>query len=151
MVGLFSMAKNKPHTYKKKENGKNNVGVKDKYTLSFCLNELSEMVKYIESDEGYDVVLIKELTVYRGYSHQKWSEILNKFPESKEIQDTIKKIEDILEMRLYKAALTNQVNPTMAIFGLKNKYEWRDKVETENENKHSGEITITRKIVSAKD
>lgn len=123
--------KNKPHTYNKKPNGKNDVGVKEKYTAEFCKNELNEMMKHINSEDGSDVVLIKELCILRGFSHQKWSEIVNKFPEEKEIQDTIKKIEDILEMRLYKAGLTNSVNPTMCIFGLKNKYNWTDKSETE--------------------
>lgn len=137
------MAKNKPHTYKKKPNGKNNVGVKDKYTASFCLNELSEMKKYIESDDGSDVVLIKELTLYRGFSYQRWSEITAKYAENKEISDTIKKIEDILETRLYKAGLTNQVNTTMAIFGLKNKYRWVDKNETEVTGKDGKDLIPT--------
>jgi hypothetical protein len=125
------MKKDKPHTYKKKENGKNDVGAKEKYTADFCINELNEMMKHINSDDGSDVVLIKELCILRGFSHQRWSEITAKFADNLEISDTIKKIEDILEMRLYKAGLTNSANSTLVIFGLKNKYKWVDKIDTE--------------------
>lgn len=129
------MAKNKPHTYTQKPNGKNNVGVKEKYTREFCWNEVQEMLNHINSEEGADIVLLKELCIYRGFSHQKWSEITNKFIDDEEIQDTLKKIENILEMRLYKAGLTNQANPTMVIFGLKNKYGWFDKQEYDHSSK----------------
>jgi hypothetical protein len=123
------MAQNKKHRYTKKMNGKNNVGAKEKYTKEFCFNELNEMIKYMESEDGSDVVLIVELCLYRGYSKQRWSEISNKFTDCQEISELIKKIENTLEARLYKAGLTNQVNPTMCIFGLKNKYQWHDRIE----------------------
>jgi hypothetical protein len=120
------MAKNKKHIFSKKENGKNATGAPEKWTFDFCMNELDEMQKYLNSEDGSDLVFLSELCLYRGYSHQKWSEISNKFEKEKEIIDIIKKIEETLENRLYKAALTNQVNATMAIFGLKNKYKWKD-------------------------
>lgn len=139
----------KKHVYKKKSNGKNNVGVKEKYTRDFCLNELNEMFKHINSDDGADIVLLKELCLYRGFSHQKWSEIINKFLDDKEIQDLIKKIEDTLEMRLYKAGLTNSANPTMVIFGLKNKYKWQDQQQLDHSSS-DGSMTPKDNIIVLK-
>jgi len=115
--------------YKKKENGKNQTGRQEKYTLEFVSNELNEMLKYIDSDEGSDVVFIGELCLWRGYSSQRWSEITKKFSDNDYISETIKNIEQKLEYRLFKAGLSNEANATMVIFGLKNKYIWKDKHE----------------------
>lgn len=145
------MAKNKPHTYAKKENGKNNVGAKEKYTTEFVTNELKEMLDYINSDDGSDVVFIGELCLYRGYSPQRWSEISLKHKENEEITETIKIIEAKLEFRLYKAGLTNQVNATVCLAGLNNKYRWenaKQKIEADHTSK--GEKISIAPIVWAK-
>lgn len=117
------------------KNNKHALGHKgykpEKWTAEFCLNELNEIEKYIQSEDGEDVVFIIECCLYRGYSSNKWSEMKNKFAENLELSETIKRIEDFLEVRLYKAGLTNAVNSTMAIAGLNNKYRWANKYEND--------------------
>jgi len=108
----------------------------EKWTADFCLNELAEIEKHIQSEDGEDIVFIIECCLYRGYSSNRWSEMKSKFKENEQISESIKRIEDFLEVRLYKAGLTNAVNSTMAIAGLNNKYRWANKYEHE----HSGEI-----------
>jgi hypothetical protein len=137
---LKKMAKKKE--YNIKENGKNEVGRAEKWTAEFCLNELSEIDKHLKSDEGKFIVLIIECCLYRGYSSNRWSEMKTKFKENEIISETIKRIEDFLEARLYNAGLSNAVNSTMAIAGLNNKYRWANKYEHE----HSGEIKTKTEI-----
>ena len=129
-----------------KKGNKNALGHKgykpEKWTAEFYLNELNEIEKYIHSDEGKYIVFIIECCLYRGYSSNKWSEMKNKFADNIELLETIKRIEDFLEVRLYKAGLTNEVNSTMAIAGLNNKYRWANKYEHDL----SGEIKTDNKV-----
>jgi hypothetical protein len=119
------MAKDK-RVYKKKANGKINVGVKEKYTAAFMLNEIKEINAFLDSDEGNDIVFIGEMCIIRGYSPQRWSEIKDRHIDNKIITESIKIIEAKLEYRLYKAGLTNAVNATMCLAGLNNKYRWEN-------------------------
>lgn len=116
------------HIKNKKPNGKLATGRPEIWTREKVKNELEWMLAHLESADGQDVVLKKELCILRKYAYHTFSMELSKYDEFSYI---IKRIEDILESRLYKAALTNDVNPTMAIFGLKNHYNWKDKTETD--------------------
>jgi hypothetical protein len=118
----------KGHIKKRKENGKLATGRPEIWTKQHVKKELDWMLHHLQSPEGQDIVLKKELCIIRQYSYHVFSIELSKYTE---FLSFIKRIEDILETRLYKAALTNDVNPTMAIFGLKNHYAWKDKTESE--------------------
>lgn len=130
-----------------KKGNKNALGHKgykpEKWTAEFYLNELNEIEKYIHSDDGSDVVFIIECCLYRGYSSNKWSEMKNKFADNIELSETVKRIEDFLEVRLYKAGLTNAVNSTMAIAGLNNKYRWANKYEHDLKTAEKPQINIS--------
>jgi hypothetical protein len=109
------------------------TGRPEKYTIDFCLKEINEISKRLFSD-GQEEGKIKYFTWHdlvrdKDYPRQQISEWRKKFVENKEFSDTIKKIESELENRLYKYALLNKINPTMAIFGLKNNYGWKDRTE----------------------
>ncbi len=138
----------KPYVYKKKKkNGKSKVGREEKYTPKFVTDELQAMIDYMNSEDGSDVIFISELCLHRGYSPQRWSEIANKYADNENISETIKRIESILEIRLYKAGLTGAVNPTMALAGLNNKYKWiNGKQLNENVNANVNMNTDKTKI-----
>lgn len=115
----------------------------EKWTAEFCLNELSEIESYIKSDEGKYFVFIAECCLYRGYSSNRWCEMKSKFSDNKEISEFIKRIEDFLEIRLFKAGLANEVNSTMAIAGLNNKYRWANKYEHDLKTAEKPQINIS--------
>ena len=60
-----------------------------------------------------------------------WAYWKEKFEDDDEVFRPIKKIEQIFEDRLFEKALKGDYNQTMAIFGLKNNHEWRDRTEVE--------------------
>lgn len=99
------------------------------HTKEYVLKELKGMLEYVNKDQG--VVFINGLFTGKPYSRQRFSEWSNKYKDNKEIQDTLKKIENILEDRVVDGALKGVLNNIMSIFLLKNKYLWKDKHETD--------------------
>jgi hypothetical protein len=71
----------------------------------------------------------------KDYSRQRFSEWANKFTDVPEISDTIKKIDEICETRLFSGALSGDHIPSVAIFGLKNNHGWKDRTEVEQTTK----------------
>lgn len=102
----------------------------EKYTREFVLNELNDMLVEIDRDQG--IFFINQLFEKRDYSRQRYSDWAKKFDGDEEIMDTIKRLEGQLENRLVIGALTGALNPTMSIFTLKNKHDWKDRTEVEN-------------------
>lgn len=60
---------------------------------------------------------------------QLWSDWSKKFADNKTVSESIKKIDQIFEDKLFTKALKGSVNGTVAIFGLKNNHDWKDKTE----------------------
>lgn len=89
-----------------------------------------EMAEYTKNTE---IPIMAEF----AYTHDYPREELYKH---KELAHSIKKMMEKKESQLEKLALTNKVNPTMAVFSLK-QLGWKDKHQVEN----SG--SIERKIV----
>lgn len=108
---------------------KNKSGRPEIYTLEFCLNEIKQFWQTILNDNKTKVLLWQDLTRNKPYSRQRISEWVKKFEDNEEFSDTIKKINDELESRLFKLGLSKLGNPAMAIFGLKNNHGWKDKSE----------------------
>jgi hypothetical protein len=100
-----------------------------KYTAEFVLTELQSMIDIARANQ--DLVIMSELFESKDYSVQRFSEWEKKFEEHEQISESIKKLKDIFELRVNKGGLTNKLNPTMAIFNLKNNYKWVDKHETD--------------------
>jgi len=101
------------------------------YTLEFCLNEIKEIWKILKIDIENKYITWHDLIRLKPYSAQRISEWRKEFVYDIEFSETIKKIDGELENKLYNLGLKGQVNTTMAIFGLKNNYNWKDKTETE--------------------
>jgi hypothetical protein len=72
-------------------------------------------------------------------------ETLIDYQENKgyEFSDAIKRAKLKCENWVEEGALMNKVNPTSAIFNLKNNYGWKDKVEQELSNPDGNLKTIT--------
>ncbi len=110
-----------------------------KYTYDYCLKEILLFKNKLFDDgrkegAGLQYFTWHDLIRDRPYSRQRISEWREKFKDEPKFSDTLKKIDEELENRLFKFALVNKVNPTMAIFSLKNNYGWKDKQDIE----HSG-------------
>jgi hypothetical protein len=111
------------------------------FTEEFVFNKANEMLEFINSAEGKNIIFITELCLKQGWSGQKWSEELKNYPENKQITETIKAIEETLELRLAKGLLAGKLNATGAIFTLKNKYKWKDKHDIEHANNPDNPIS----------
>ena len=113
---------------------KGTAGRPEKYTIDFCLKEIEEFWEVLKDDASTDDELGKitwhDLVKDKPYSRQRISEWREKFKDDEIFSDTMKKIEDELENRLFKLGLKSKANPTLVIFGLKNNYGWKDKTET---------------------
>jgi hypothetical protein len=107
------------------------AGRPTKYTYEYCLKEILLFKERLFSDGGGENGLKyftwHDLVRDRPYSRQRISEWREKYKDKPKLSDTLKKIDEELENRLFKFALVNKVNPTMAIFSLKNNFGWKDR------------------------
>ena len=88
-------------------------------------------------------------TVLREYDlyNELWSIWKRRFEADIEVLQAIKRVEDLIQENLYNGALVNRFNPTMAIFGLKNNWGWKDKIEQNIDHTTQGkplQINITK-------
>ena len=89
-----------------------------------------EMLKKIEAEAKKPTCAwLGSALVKVGLYKQVWAYWKDIFKDDKIVFEPIKKIEQIFEDRLFEKALKGEYNQTMAIFGLKNNHEWRDRKE----------------------
>ncbi len=118
--------------YDKKPNGKKATGRTLKRSEDWILKELDAMWEFITANpESEDILFIEELCLMRGYHKNNWNEWPKLYPNNQKLLGLLKKVESFLENKIVKAALKQDVNTTMAIFVLKNKYKWSDRTETD--------------------
>jgi hypothetical protein len=123
------------------------VGRPEKYTLEFCLSEIIEIHDRLFHDLKYQYITWHDLIKGKSYSRQRISEWRKEFDADIRFSDTIKKIDDELENRLYILGLKGKANAIMVIFGLKNNYGWKDKQEVESINKQTIEyINVSKQF-----
>ena len=100
-------------------------------------NDIAELMEqyYNESDDPY----VEEFQIQQGLT----SELIYRLAkEDEKISKTIKAIHEKQKMRTVRKAEVGEINPTFAIFKLKQKcYGWTDKQEIDQTIK--GEMTIT--------
>ena len=99
------------------------------YTEDFVKKELADILAEILSNE--DLVYIGEVFAKRAYPRENYSRWAEKFKDNDEISHTIKRIDEIFEMRVNVGGLRGKLNPTMSIFNLKKNYGWKDRNETD--------------------
>ena len=100
------------------------------YTEEFVKKEVEGILDEILIDK--EIVYIGELFEKRAYPRENFSRWAEQFKNNEEISHTIKRIKELLEMRINIGGLKNKLNPTMTIFNLKNNYNWKDKSEVDN-------------------
>lgn len=100
--------------------------VKIDYTITYVLRELSDMLEELRTQT--DIKTKTQLFRDRPYSNKKFSEWSRKFETSKQVQEKLKKIEEILESRLVEQGLSGK-SVAMTIFLLKNYYNYTDQYQ----------------------
>lgn len=103
----------------------------EKWTRDAVLEILAQI---LELSKDKKVFYIGSALAKVGLYHEWYSYVADKFKDDIEVFHTIKNIDQVFEAKLVDNTLEGELNPTMAIFTLKNKHEWKDKVETENHN-----------------
>ena len=95
---------------------------------------VESIIKSIELEliEDETIVFLGQSLVNRGMSLSKWSEFKQTQADNTEVIQAMARVESILEHRIVTRALDNKINTTMAIFLLKNKYNWRDSKVIDN-------------------
>lgn len=106
------------------------------YTQEFVSEECRKILEMVLEDK--EIVYIGQVFEILPYPRQVYSTWAKDFRENREISDTIKRIDDILESRVNVGGLKGKLNSTMSIFNLKNNYGWKDSFE----NSHSGGIPV---------
>ncbi|MFA6445726.1 MAG: terminase small subunit [Candidatus Paceibacterota bacterium] len=79
----------------------------------------------------YEPATITGMAVFLDTSR----ETISDYREKPEYADAIKKAKDKCEYSIEYGALTNNLNPAMAIFSAKNNYGWSDKTEIDHTSK----------------
>lgn len=98
----------------------------EKWTLEETLAMLEKIEEEAQND---DCLWLGSALVKVGLYRDIWDYWKDKFKKQESVFRTIKKIDQIFESKLFESALKGKVNGTVAIFGLKNNYEWKDKTE----------------------
>jgi len=131
----------KKYNYKTREDGKNDTGRPEKYTLEYCTIEINQILATLQADKKYEYLTIQDLVRDKEYTRDCLSEWSKKFAENEDFSRTIKKIYEELENRLFKIGVSGKANAAMAIFGLKNNYGWTDKLDMTSKGEKINQIT----------
>lgn len=98
----------------------------EKWTKEAVMDTLKVMY---ESAKMPGIYYIGSALAQVGLYNQWYSEMAEKFKEDEEVSEMIKRIDQAFESKLVGKTLQGDLNPTMAIFTLKNKHQWKDKQE----------------------
>lgn len=120
----------------------------NKYAEKWTKNEVMKMINavYVYSQNNSTFYLNTALRQFELYADI-WRHWKQRFEEDFEVIRAIKRVEDLIQENLYNGALVNRFNPTMAIFGLKNNWGWKDKIEQNIDHTTQGQplqINITK-------
>lgn len=111
----------------KPNDGSKNPGGRPKVYDPADIAELMEKY-YIECDDPY----VEEFAIKNGFTTEL---IYRVAKENDKISSTIKAIHEKQKMRTVRKAEVGEINPTFAIFKLKQKcYGWTDKTEVQSTN-----------------
>lgn len=115
----------------------------NKYAEVWTIQTTSQALSAIEEEAKSEECLwlgsaLSSVGLYRDI----WRHWKEKFRDEPKVFRTIKRIEQIFEDRLFTKSLKGTVNPTVAIFGLKNNHEWTDKREIDHTTQ-GGKIPFT--------
>jgi hypothetical protein len=94
----------------------------------YTIDKLRIIIKSIETEvlESDEIYFLAQPLGSRGIPLVKWHQFKQLASDAPDVIDSITRIESMLEHRLVTGALQNKVNTTMAIFLLKNRYNYKD-------------------------
>lgn len=102
---------------------------------------IEKMLDYIAKT---DEPMIQEFCLNNDINRQYLYDMAS---NNKDLNDTIKKLMEKQEMYLIKNAETGKINPTFAIFRLKQKpFCWTDKQELETKNETKLTVTLDKQL-----
>lgn len=101
----------------------------EKWTVAEVLPILEKIEKEASKPNCY--YLGTALVAVKLYK-EVWAYWCEKFKDEEVVFQSIKRINQVFEAKLYGAALSGGVDKTVAIFGLKNNHDWKDKQEVES-------------------
>ena len=102
----------------------------EKWTVETVTAKLAEMEDYVKNS---DCVYLGSLLVKFGLYKDIWAYWKKVFSDNDEVFRATKRIEEIFEVRLFEGALTGKFTASVAIFGLKNNHNWKDKQEIQGQ------------------
>ena len=110
----------------------------DKYTVEWVRNEVTSLLEDLNNNPSY--VYVGELFEKKDYSRKRFGEWYHMGDEI--ISGTIDTIRDILESRVIAGAIRKDYDTGMVKFHLINNYDWKDKTETDVNQKLSGSLNL---------
>jgi len=109
------------------------MGIKnaEKWTPETVLPILFKMMEAIEANPENYIYLGTLIKDFRGDGmyNQLWSQWTKKFIGNEKVTRAINMIDSYFESTIVERAMTGKYVPSIAIFTLKNKYNWKDKQE----------------------
>ena len=94
------------------------------YTEEFVIGEVDDIFRAITEDQS--ILYLGEAIIPKPYCRQRFSEWAKDFSDNERISDTIKKIKEILEMRLARGATVDIFNAPFVWKMLKANYGYKD-------------------------
>lgn len=100
-----------------------------KETVLPILEEIEELAR--DDSEKAPLYLGGALAQVHLYS-EIWSYWKEKFSNEEEVFQSIKKIEQLFEQKIYEGALKGDLVASVSIFGLKNNHGWKDQSQVDH-------------------
>lgn len=106
----------------------------EKWPKDTALIFMEEALTRLQEDK--EIKFIGTLATAQNTYKDIYTYLVNKFKDIKDFSTIKKRIDNIIEERLFTSALNNESVASVAIFGLKNNHDWKDK----QEHKHEGSL-----------
>lgn len=104
----------------------------EKWTEKKTLEMLDKALHYVRSDN--EVISLADIMDHLDYYPDLWAYLTDKFKDNHLVFRAIKRVESRLESNIIKAGAYDKAG-AMAIFLLKNKFGYADRIETDHTTK----------------
>ena len=116
----------------------------EKYTEKMVEEIFQKSLEELQSNRN--IIYLGELAEIMDLYSDWYKHQLYRLKDNKVLPTLKEKIDSLLATRLFTLAAWNRVNPTIAIFGLKNNHGWKDKQEQEVYGKDGKDLIPTYNI-----
>jgi len=112
-----------------------------KYNYAFAVNLLEDFVKKVEEDDN--ILFVQQLFKWTWLSSSYLGKLIKHFDTEPYIEVLANRIFDTLEARVLEKWLYNETNSWLTQFYLKNKFNWKDKVDIDQTTTNVVEDNMT--------